>query len=59
MNFSEELSKAMSPHGLIELNLFGMKLFITDTIVSANKTLPYRFSTGFPKTIPGLTFAIS
>lgn len=33
MNFSEELSKAMSPHGLIELNLFGMKLFITDTIV--------------------------
>lgn len=33
MNFSDELSKAMSPHGLIEFNLFGMKLFITDTIV--------------------------
>lgn len=33
MNISEELSKAMSPHPLIEFNFFGMSVFITDTIV--------------------------
>lgn len=33
MNFSEELSKAMSPHGLMGINLFGLQLYITDTIV--------------------------
>jgi F-type H+-transporting ATPase subunit a len=32
MNMGEELVKAMSPHGLFEINLFGLKVFITDTI---------------------------
>ena len=33
MNMSEELLKAMSPHPLFELNLFGLHVVVTDTIV--------------------------
>lgn len=32
MNLGEELVKAMSPHGLFQINLFGFKVYVTTTI---------------------------